>query len=280
MSAEKGQTAVVVPVLAVEPVVSAWRRRFDTSAAQGMPAHITALFPFLPERRLTGDVVARLRELCSELPVLDVQFSARRGSLKCSTSTRSPRTDCGNSPAPSLSSGPKRPHTAERSMRSFRISPWPTASAMACSTASKPDVRRVPCRSARGLRRRACTSSTAYSGAHERGWRFGFAAATGSDQDQWLVADTPETTPLYPGESSGNVCSYIVRTERWRRLDRPRGVVQSGSAPGWGPGGRRFKSCLPDLKLLLMALFLVKCNGLTGSKRALGVQFLRSSGNW
>ena len=30
------------------------------------------------------------------------------------------------------------------------------------------------------------------------------------------------------------------------RLHVPRGVAQSGSAPGWGPGGRRFKSCLPD----------------------------------
>ena len=29
-------------------------------------------------------------------------------------------------------------------------------------------------------------------------------------------------------------------------LNEPRGVAQSGSAPGWGPGGRRFKSCLPD----------------------------------
>ena len=72
---ETGQSAVVVPVPIIEPVVSAWRQRFDTSAAQGMPAHITALFPFLPEHRLTGGVVARLRELCSELPVLDVQFS-------------------------------------------------------------------------------------------------------------------------------------------------------------------------------------------------------------
>jgi hypothetical protein len=26
----------------------------------------------------------------------------------------------------------------------------------------------------------------------------------------------------------------------------PRGVAQSGSALGWGPSGRRFKSCLPD----------------------------------
>ena len=27
-------------------------------------------------------------------------------------------------------------------------------------------------------------------------------------------------------------------------------MAQSGSAPGWGPGGRRFKSCLPDCWLL------------------------------
>lgn len=39
-----------------------------------MPAHITALYPFLPEERLTGAVVARLRELCASVPVLDVQF--------------------------------------------------------------------------------------------------------------------------------------------------------------------------------------------------------------
>ncbi len=29
-------------------------------------------------------------------------------------------------------------------------------------------------------------------------------------------------------------------------IGESRGVAQSGSAPGWGPGGRRFKSCLPD----------------------------------
>jgi hypothetical protein len=50
------------------------------------------------------------------------------------------------------------------------------------------------------------------------------------------------------------------RAGRWRRssvsadgrgnrvmIAAPRGVAQSGSAPGWGPGGRRFKSCLPDV---------------------------------
>ena len=33
---------------------------------------------------------------------------------------------------------------------------------------------------------------------------------------------------------------------------KPRGVAQSGSAPGWGPGGRRFKSCLPDTRKCLL----------------------------
>ncbi|MEY4954149.1 MAG: hypothetical protein RI981_234, partial [Bacteroidota bacterium] len=28
--------------------------------------------------------------------------------------------------------------------------------------------------------------------------------------------------------------------------EKSRGVAQAGSAPGLGPGGRRFESCLPD----------------------------------
>jgi hypothetical protein len=69
-----GESAVIVPVPAAEPVVSTWRERCDASARQGMPAHITALYPFLHEARLTGDVVERLAELCSAVPVLDVWF--------------------------------------------------------------------------------------------------------------------------------------------------------------------------------------------------------------
>jgi hypothetical protein len=65
---------VVVAVRAAEPVVSTWRERFDSSAAQGMPAHITALYPFLPEARLTREAVAELRELCAAVPALDVAF--------------------------------------------------------------------------------------------------------------------------------------------------------------------------------------------------------------
>jgi 2'-5' RNA ligase len=71
---ERGESAVVVPAPDAEPVVSAWRQRFDRSAAQGMPAHITALYPFLPEERLTGAVLEQLREICAAVPVLQVAF--------------------------------------------------------------------------------------------------------------------------------------------------------------------------------------------------------------
>jgi hypothetical protein len=74
MPFDRGQSAVVVPVAAAEPLVSAWRQRFDASAARGMPAHITALVPFLREDRLTDAVLAQLRELCGGLPVLEVEF--------------------------------------------------------------------------------------------------------------------------------------------------------------------------------------------------------------
>ena len=75
MAPEQNQTAIVVPVPAAEPVVAAWRERFDDSGAQGMPAHITVLYPFLAAERLTGPTLARLRNICAESPTLDVVFT-------------------------------------------------------------------------------------------------------------------------------------------------------------------------------------------------------------
>jgi 2'-5' RNA ligase len=67
-----------VPVPAVEPVVASWRARFDSSAADGMPAHVTLLYPFLREERLSDGVRRQLRELCESVPVLDVEFRETR----------------------------------------------------------------------------------------------------------------------------------------------------------------------------------------------------------
>ena len=41
------RTHLIMPVPAAEPVVGAYRERLDPSAAQGVPAHISVLVPFL-----------------------------------------------------------------------------------------------------------------------------------------------------------------------------------------------------------------------------------------
>src|SRR5215218_666719 len=60
---------------------------------------------------------------------------------------------------------------------------------------------------------------------------------------------------------------------------RPRGVAQSGSAPGWGPGGRRFKSCLPDFTkaLVLRGFRRFRAPTVTGHGVQYGVQFLHAT---
>lgn len=43
-----GRTAVIVPVPEAEELVGRWRAAHDRSAANGVPAHVTLLVPFVP----------------------------------------------------------------------------------------------------------------------------------------------------------------------------------------------------------------------------------------
>lgn len=54
-----GQTVVIVPIPAVQPLVGGWRARLDSSAAVGVPAHVTIIYPF---RRLTDQLARRWPE--------------------------------------------------------------------------------------------------------------------------------------------------------------------------------------------------------------------------
>ena len=53
-------SAVVLPVPEAGAVVEAWRQRFDRSAAWGVPAHVTLLFPFVPPAGIDDEVKASL----------------------------------------------------------------------------------------------------------------------------------------------------------------------------------------------------------------------------
>jgi 2'-5' RNA ligase len=54
------RTALIVAVPEAEPAVGALRLRHDSSAALGVPAHITLLFPFAPPEEIDEQAVADL----------------------------------------------------------------------------------------------------------------------------------------------------------------------------------------------------------------------------
>lgn len=58
-------TALVVLVPEAETLVKEFRDRYDPSAAEGMPAHITVLYPFKPADEIDKDVVDILQNLFS-----------------------------------------------------------------------------------------------------------------------------------------------------------------------------------------------------------------------
>lgn len=67
--------ALVVLIPEAEPLVESFRKRFDPSAAMGVPAHVTVLYPFKPPDELTGNLTTTLRELFSKQPGFTALFS-------------------------------------------------------------------------------------------------------------------------------------------------------------------------------------------------------------
>jgi 2'-5' RNA ligase len=72
MAFEAGQSAVIVVVPEVEPVVGWWRAAHDLAAAVGVPAHVTIVYPFLPEDRLDE---AAVRQVVAGHPPFTVVFA-------------------------------------------------------------------------------------------------------------------------------------------------------------------------------------------------------------
>ncbi|MFF0287494.1 2'-5' RNA ligase family protein [Streptomyces sp. NPDC005262] len=73
-----GQTALLAVVDEAEPLVEHWRRRFDSSASAGIPAHVTVLFPFLDIDRIGAAVNDDLRTLIGESNPFTIRFDGCR----------------------------------------------------------------------------------------------------------------------------------------------------------------------------------------------------------
>lgn len=68
------ESAVVVCVPEAEPIVAKWRGRYDPSAAVGVPAHITLLYPFVPPAELSAEVERDLEAELATVAPFDVTF--------------------------------------------------------------------------------------------------------------------------------------------------------------------------------------------------------------
>ena len=71
MSDVELQSALLLAVPAAEAAVGAHRARLDASARDGVPAHLTVLYPFLPPAEIGPGVLAELSRLFAAVPRFD-----------------------------------------------------------------------------------------------------------------------------------------------------------------------------------------------------------------
>ena len=72
-----GESAIIVPVR-VPVGVMRLRDRMDPSAAEGVPAHVTLLYPFMPVDQLTADVRRKIEDIVASEPSFPLLFKAVR----------------------------------------------------------------------------------------------------------------------------------------------------------------------------------------------------------
>lgn len=65
------ESALLVPIPAAEAAVGVHRAKLDLSAREGVPAHITVLYPFLPVGELTDGVLESVRVLMAGIEAFD-----------------------------------------------------------------------------------------------------------------------------------------------------------------------------------------------------------------
>jgi 2'-5' RNA ligase len=68
------RTTLLVAVPEAEPVTSHWWPSWDPPMARGIPAHVTILFPFLPARDVSGNVLDAVGAAVAEVSAAPVTF--------------------------------------------------------------------------------------------------------------------------------------------------------------------------------------------------------------
>jgi len=69
------ESALIVRVPEAEPHVERWRARYDPAHAQGVPAHITLLYPFLAPERITSAALEPVATLAAGTASFDFELA-------------------------------------------------------------------------------------------------------------------------------------------------------------------------------------------------------------
>jgi hypothetical protein len=70
-----GQTGLVVPVPAADALLASVGARYPGTVREGVPAHVSLLYPFVPAAELDEQVTCALGELLAEQTPMPVQFA-------------------------------------------------------------------------------------------------------------------------------------------------------------------------------------------------------------
>jgi 2'-5' RNA ligase len=74
VTANTGESGVIIPI-ELPVALRRLRDRMDPSAAQGVPAHVTLLYPLMPPSGLTEEVRATLAGIIAAEPTFGVRFT-------------------------------------------------------------------------------------------------------------------------------------------------------------------------------------------------------------
>jgi len=71
------ESAIIIPIPEVEPIVGPLRLQYDGTARLGVPAHITVLYPFRPVQAVIGEIEV-LRAVCGSIERFPFSFTEVR----------------------------------------------------------------------------------------------------------------------------------------------------------------------------------------------------------
>ena len=69
------ESAVLAPIPAAEAVVCAFRADLDRHAAEGIPAHVTVISPFVAPARIDEHLLGALADVVGSVPAFEVTFA-------------------------------------------------------------------------------------------------------------------------------------------------------------------------------------------------------------